>query len=207
MIIQSRIQRQIIFDGNSLSMQGTSTVMNGMRYPAAVYSSIVSSNKTYTFQNYAIGGRQTHVLVSEYDTKIKPYIGSNDILIMWEITNDLAQGALGNRTAAQAIQDLADYTAKARSSGVFLVYLTMIARNMSGDPADLETKRLTVNAELRNNISNYCDLLIDVGALPEFDTVADCNNTTYYNADKTHLTITGYDLIATTVYNAIQSIL
>lgn len=207
MIITGHQRRRIIFDGNSLSNQGASLLVGAMRYPSTVYSSVVSLGKKIAFQNYSIGGRQTHVLVSEFDTKISPNIFPNDVLIMWEITNDLAQGALGNRTAAQAIQDLADYTAKARTKGVYLVYLTMIARDMAGDPVDLETKRLTVNAELRNNTSTYCDLLVDVGNLPQFDSQADCTDTTYYNADKCHLTNTGYDLIATTVYNAIQPIL
>lgn len=203
MITRGIPRRQIVFDGDSLSNQGASLLVGGMRYPTTTQSSIVSSGKKYAFQNYSIGGRQTHVLVSEFDTKIAPWVSPNDILIMWEITNDLGQGALGNKTAAEAIQNLANYTAKARAKGVFLVYLTMIARDMAGDPVDLETKRIEVNAELRNNTSTYCDLLVDVGGLSVFDSQADCANTTYYHADKCHLTNTGYDLIASTVYTAL----
>jgi hypothetical protein len=74
------------------------------------------------------------------------------------------------------------------------------------DDADITDRIFACNALMRANTTPPWDLLIDMAALTQFDNAADVNNATYYNpADKTHLTDVGYDLVATTVYNALVS--
>ena len=101
-----------------------------------------------------------------------------------------------------------DYCNQARNAGAKVVLLTGIARDMTGfDDANISDRIFACNSLIRTNSSSICDALADVGVLPEFDQKADVANTTYYNSDRTHLTNTGYDLVAGVVNTAIQPLL
>lgn len=196
-------KRRIIFAGNSLSWYSGNNTNFGMRFPLSVYSSIVSSGKEYSFKNISTGGIQTSQMITNFSTSLAPFIQPNDIVIFWELVNDLRV----TDDATIAYNNAVAYCDLIRNAGAKCVLLTCIATNFSGNPPDMDTIRQTLNTNLRNNASSICDLLVDTASISEFDTVADTANTTYYNADLVHLTDTGYNLIGTNVYSTISSIL
>lgn len=203
-------ERQIIFDGSSLSLfscpDETQHVW-GMRYPLKAFSEL-PHNYRLAFQNYAVGGQSTEELISDYPTRIAPHVKPNDIVVFWEITND-CHDLMNDTNGTQLEQNVKDYCALVRAQGARIIIVSMIARYMSGtDDSSIFSRRgLAVNALLRANWRNYADGFADVALLPQFDAPGDETNLTYYIDDGTHLKDAGYDLIATTVARAIQTLL
>lgn len=195
--------RQIFFDGNSLTNQGAGGVVSGQQYPTTFYSSLILLGKNISYFNFSIGSRRTATLTSEFVTKIVPSARFGDIVVVWEITNE-AHDMVDDTNGDALFANMVAYCQQARTYGLRVVCLTGIARDMSGfDDANITSRIMACNAKMRISPSSYCDLLVDVGALPQFDEKSDTANTTYYNSDKTHLTNAGYDLIASAVYDAL----
>lgn len=208
MIIQgTRKQRNVIFDGNSLTNLDGAALTSGQRYPLTCYTSIVALAKKNAYLNFAVGGKRTDQLTSDFATKILPSLKSNDIVVFWEICNqahDLTSDVDGDALYASVVE----YCDQARNYGAKVVLLTGIARDFPAfDDADITDRIFACNTQIRANAASICDALADVALLTQFDAKADATNTTYYRADQTHLTNTGYDLIAGTVYTAIETLL
>lgn len=196
--------RRIFFDGNSLTNQGANGLVGGGRYPTTCYTSIRGLSLKYAMFNYGVGSKRTDELTANFPTKIAPYLRKNDIVVFWEITND-AHDLTSDTNGDLLFSRVVAYCEQAQSYGAKVVCLTGIARDGTPfDDADITSRIQACNLHMTNDPS-FCDLLVDVGALSQFNAKADCANTTYYNADKIHLTNTGYDLIATTVYNTMNS--
>jgi lysophospholipase L1-like esterase len=124
----------------------------------------------------------------------------NDIIVVWELTNDLNANSA---TAQVAYDNMNNYALTLRNAGAYVVGLTCIARDSAGLSANFDTRRTACNSLLLAS-SNFHEI-IDVASLPEFNAIADCSNTTYYNADKVHLTQAGYELIADAIYGQLAS--
>jgi len=195
--------KRIIFDGNSLTNQGASGLVGGQRYPLTCYSQIVALGNPITYFNFGIGSRRTAALTAEFNTKVLPTCRPGDWVVFWEITNS-AHDYTSDTEGTALFADQVAYCTLVKSYGINVACLTGIARDMTGfDDANITSRILACNALMRASPS-FCDLLIDVGMLPQFDTKADTTNLTYYNSDQTHLTNAGYDLIADKVYTDIS---
>lgn len=201
-------ERRIFFEGDSLSELGGNNQGFVFRMPTTAYGGLTGTKPPHFV--YALSGSklQTGVSNSIYDRRstITSQAIANDIIVIWAGTNDIS---VSGRTAAETYADLCTYATVMRNLGMKVVAVTMIAKERAADadPTAINTTRLAYNALILGESSFVFDAYADPAALTQFDTVADASNTTYYNADKVHLTDTGYDLVAGTVTTAIQSLL
>lgn len=202
-------ERRIFFEGDSLSEQGENPAINfNYRMPTTAYNSLTGV-KPAMFA-YAQSGSQiesgTAKSIIDRVSVITEMAQANDIAVIFAGTNDIS---VGGRTASQVYTDLVTWATTMRNAGLKVVAVTMIAKNRAADPdpAAIELIRLDYNALILGESLFVFDAYADAGALTEFNSVADCSNATYYNADKVHLTNTGYDLVAGVVATAIQSLL
>ena len=197
------LPKKLIFDGNSLfnllGKASTPYVLNGFSVSSRVRSNNITGGKNAVIHDYSVQGKTTVQLTSDFPTKVQPYINKNDVLIFWELTNDLASG----QTPAQCLTNLKAYCSLAKTYCKKVYILTCIPDD-SGRYLDAD--RLTLNSLILADTS-FCDGIIDICALPEFDALADASNTTYYQTDKLHLTLAGFNLVGDTIYNnsAVQS--
>lgn len=197
--------RKIIFHGNSLSDFGGGLVLDVQRFPTSCFNSIKLLNKNIAYHNfYSAGGRRTYEMTAAFTAEVGQNSSPNDILVFWEICND-AHDKITDTLGTAIYQDVLDYCAAALAYNLVIVVLTGIPRQYpSLDDANITDRIFACNALMRANATPPWRLLIDLNTLSQFDAVADVNNATYYNsADKTHLTDVGFDLVATTVYNAL----
>ncbi len=196
-------QQQVIVDGNSLTQKDGTDLNFKYRMPLTLFSTLRTNNKIFGGQHYGISGKRTSQLITDFPTKIAPYLKPNDIVVLWEITNDIGSGGV---TAQQAYDNVVTYVNLIRALGAKCVVVGFIARDFAGDAADINTRGFACNALLAANPNVY-DGFVDVGTNTAFDTKADASNLTYYLADKIHLTNVGYDLIATLIEPTIRGLI
>lgn len=202
---QIKGRRRIIFDGNSIMEYGNGNVVNNMEISRSVYTSLLAAGIKLDHFNYARGSTTTQTLTGTLPTKIKPNVRDGDILVFFEIIND-AHDLINDTNGIVLHANVVAYCQLARSYGLKVVCLTGTARDFATDDADVTSRIMACNALMRADPS-FCDALADVGALSQFDEKADTTNATYYNADKLHLATAGYDLFASTIYNAVVTLL
>lgn len=207
MIAQTAIGKRILFDGNSLTEQGAAAFVNGQRYPTTCYNSIISSSTNFSYHNYAVGGKTTQELTSDFSSKFGSMCRPNDILVFWEICND-AHNLTIDTNGTQLYSNVVAYCNQAKALGLKVIVLTGIARDYPAyDDANITDRIFACNALIRSNWATFCDAVADVAANAAFDSKSDTANTTYYHTDRTHLTNVGYDLVASIVAPVIQSLL
>lgn len=154
-----------------------------------------AGNKAPVF-DYSFQGKTTRQLTTDFPTVVAPYFKSGDILMHWELTNDLNSG----QTPAQCLANEIAYCQQAKAMGMKVYILTCIPRN----PTFIsDANRLTLNSLILADTS-FCDGVVDVCTLPEFNEFSDYLNTTYYNADGTHLTTAGYNLIGQKILDSVN---
>lgn len=198
--------RQIIFEGNSLSNHGPfaeGLQLNGHYVPINTYAAILGATPL-TFSSLAVSGRTQTQINAAVATALNPVIRKNDIVVIWEGTNDMAVNVL---SGADAYANLVTYSTAVRALGAKLVIATVIARDYVTDRADLMTDIAAYNTLVRNNQAAICDAMCDLGADPVFDTRADASNSTYYNSDKIHLSTGGQNKAVTLLSATITTIL
>lgn len=193
-VAQSHQRRQLIVDGNSLSVRSDNTLFD-KRWATTLYSSVRSAyaNSKWSLQVYAKGGGDTQDRITNFPNISHNY-GFRDIAFYFEGVNDS-----NTLLSGQAIYDKwAEYAALVKATGCKLVMIT--------PPAMSDVTRngyiTAANAILRNN-PQICDLIVDIAAKPEFDSTTDTGSSDYY--DGVHLTNAGYDKLATYVYNDLVS--
>lgn len=196
------IQRQVYFVGNSIfDKDGTNSF--GRQYLAqGAYSLALTNSKNCSYQCYAVSGRTGTQLLSDIPTKVAPYLRPKDVVVFTEITNDIAAGL----TPTQAYNNVISCRDLVRAKGAYFVIATAIARNGTGDPANITANIQAANDLIRNNPSAF-DGIADMGAVTYFINTSDCSNTTYYFTDLIHPTNLGYDLLYPVVYAAISALL
>ena len=200
----SRKQRKLVFQGNSLFNTGVNHTTNGLRYTTLGIYDNIRAVKTFAYFDYSVAGADQVDINALISTQITGRLNQNDIVVIWEGTNDLAHdNAL---TGQAAYNNLVTFSTAVRDQGAKLVICTAIARDLAGDAADLMTRIGDYNTLIRNNQSSICDALCDLGANANFDQRADCANTTYYDSDKLHLVQGGQDLTISLITTTIQSI-
>jgi len=184
--------KKLIFHGNSLFEFGASNLRIGNAVSNFVRDNLVTKRAIF---DYSFVNKTTRQLRDEFPTLIAPYFKAGDVLVMWDLTNDLSSG----QTPAQALVNVKSYCAQAKAMGLKVYILTCIPRN----PASLnDANRVTLNNSIMADTS-FCDGVIDVTTITEFSTSASYLNTTFYNVDGVHLTTAGYNLIGQRIINSI----
>lgn len=131
------------------------------------------------------------------------YSGTIPILIVWGGTNDLVAGG---QTAAQTYARLRTLIQNRTATGKYSKILISLAIPRADSATT--TKMFDYNDQIRDNFatlqSDGALAYIDVETLSQFNADGDYNDTTYYNADKVHLTTAGYGVQATLVKNKLD---
>lgn len=196
-------QRQIFFEGNSLFARATGgSVDNGHFIPVSIYDA-VRSGRTLAYRSLAIAGRTQTQINSSLSTNILPHARYNDVIVLWEGTNDMYVNDL---SGAAAYANLVTYRDAVVALGAKLVVCTVIARDYVDDDADLMDRIDAYNALVMANSSLFtavCALHQDAA----FNARADASNLTYYNADKIHQAQGGQDLVVTLLTPVVSGIL
>lgn len=196
-------QRQIFFEGNSLFARAAGgSIDNGHFTPVTVYDA-VRSGITLAYTSLAIAGRTQTQINSSLSTNITSKARHNDIIVLWEGTNDMYVNDL---SGADAYANLITYRNAVIALGVKLVVCTVIARDYVDDDVDLMDRIDAYNALVMANTGLFdgvCALHQDVA----FNERADASNTTYYNADKIHQAQGGQDLVITLLTPVVEGIL
>lgn len=191
--------------GNSLSYQANG-LPGGYRVPHTLYGlTVAGGHSPRPLYCFCQGGKPTQEFIDEWDTiKANYNIQKGDVVVFWEMLNDMLQDL---RTAQQTYDNAVTFCNLIRSTGAKVAIVTVIACDRIADNPNIDTDRLTVNQNVRTNYASFADVLVDVAQLSQFNALADASNGTYYQPDKTHLTDTGHDLVAQTIYDNIASIL
>lgn len=186
-VIRPQSRPVVICDGDSLTAGDGLTFVQSYSYQLAD----TLGRDNYDVYNLGVGGQTVVDMLADQSTQVLPHYGvwSNHTVVIWGGTNDLSSGA----TAAATFAVLQSYVTALLAAGFRVKVLTMVKRGTGGA---LETKRVDYNALI--NASGWD--VIDVGARAEF---SDVTNTTYYQANQTHLTTAGYAIVAGLVSDAL----
>lgn len=201
-------QRRIIFNGNSHFnlAQNSVTVTNNYHVPITIYNNLRASYKL-TSAIFAVGGNPTTTINNNFNTQNLPVIRSRDVVVIWEVTNDLS---VNNLTGQQAYDELVEFANSVHALGAYVIVATTIPRNHVDDAADIWTRGQACNTLIRSAPAGTFDAVCDLAADPVFDAEIDCDNTTYYNADKLHLATAGQNqvisLLTTTISNFLATL-
>ena len=184
-------EKMVVFDGNSLTAGGNLTT----DYP---FVTLTSLGGVYVGVDVGIGGSTiaaTNARASYVDTFYKS-TRSKNICCIWEGANDLSADP------ATTYASLKTYWAARRAAGWKVIAYTVTPRGSDGTQ---ETNRQSLNTNIKSDATLY-DALVDVGNDATIGVAGAQNNTTYYQGDKTHLTPTGYAIVAGLAVTAIQSL-
>jgi hypothetical protein len=198
-------QRNIIFEGNSLSnFNSNSSVLNNHYVPRGIYDNQTGTYHPLAFTSFAISGRNQTQINASITSNIAPLCKKNDVIFLWEGTNDLNTNAL---SAAAAYANVVTYIQTVQGYGAVVIVGTVLARDFTGDAADLMTRIDSYNALVRSGAATYGYTVCDLAADPLFDTRADASNATYYNGDKLHQTTAGQDRVITLASTTMGTVL
>lgn len=196
-------QRTVWFWGNSLMNYGTGNLINVGRLPNTCYSTIVAS-KVASMQNISVGGKQTNQMITDFPTVLEPYIKKNDIVVIWELINDMGTGGGGGfQTNAQAYANYQTCCSLVRGAGGKAIVCSTIP-NLN---ATYEANYTIVDGWIRSDWATFADGYVDFRTVTGFQTVADSSNLTNYNSDRIHLTTVGYDTLAPYVATQVLTLL
>ena len=184
----SDLDRQIVFDGNSLT-QGTGATA-GFSYPDQCFPIL----KGFRYGgNFGVSGQTTAQMSSDAVAQIDSLYNSglySNILVAWEIRNSRV---VGGRTMAEAYSDYVSYCQARQAAGWKVMALTVLPCNGGDEPPGFEAERVAINAQIVSDWPTFADELCDVAADTRLD---DYTDATYFNADEVHLTDAGYGVVA-----------
>jgi lysophospholipase L1-like esterase len=152
--------------------------------------------KNYSWYNSGVSGQT----VSDFSANAATEIDSNyrsalrrNVCVVWGGVNDANAGA----SAATIYDRLKTYWAARRAAGFKIVACTEIDAQDAGRNAVGWHSTLwpALNTLIKSDATLY-DSLVDLGADSRLQNALD---TTYFNADKVHLTDTGYGVVAALV--------
>lgn len=187
----------VVCDGNSL----TAGYGGADNYPALLAAMLPSGALN---RNYGASSQTTADMSSDaatqVDNNLRAYTGAAT-LIAWETTNDIYFGAdLATCQSRFQAYFNARIAAGWRDSGNKLVAMTLTARGNFPDQPGMSVILDNFNIWLRANYATYATHLVDLAADAR---LSDFNNTTYFQADKVHLTNAGSTVVAGLVYAAV----
>lgn len=205
MIITNNNDVRIFFEGNSLTaLSSNSDVVGDQHVARTAYETIIQSKSKIAMFSFAVSGRTQTLINASFSTNISPMLRPNDIVFNWEGTNDLSVNAL---SASAAFANLVTHCNNVKAIGGRFVVGTVAARDYAGDAGDLMTRIDAYNVLVRANSSTYGYTICDIAANANFATRAATANTTYYKADKLHMTTAGQDLVASLISTSLLTIL
>lgn len=192
--ISTKRCRRIFFCGNSLSVYADGNVTNAQYLTQRVYDGIRSlGGSNWAMSSLAVPSRTQTQINASMSTDLLPLIGYGDVVVLWELTNDLHGN---NLTGAQAADNVFTFAQAVVATGAKLVVVTMITRDFTADASDLWTRGQTANSLIISNASTYGYTVANPASDALFDQKTDASNATYYNADKLHLTTAGYNIVS-----------
>lgn len=195
------VQPRVWCDGNSLTRGFGSSDPATESYPAQMAPLLPG----WTITNLGLDGYTTALLDTQDATRLYPRYDitrPKDIVVMWEISNDLYGGGV----VADALTRYATWCQKARDEGYKVIAATVLPRSGGSPPVTFEADRQTANTSVRANWATYADALADIAADTRIGDPGDDLDTTYYNADATHLNATGYGVVAGIVAPVVLSL-
>lgn len=113
-----------------------------------------------------------------------------NVYVLFAGTNDLVN--VGDPPAT-VYANIAQFCADRQAYGWQVLVCTITPRDYAGDPPGTNADIATVNASIRANYTSWADGLVDLAIDYRLDDPAD---STYFNADKLHLTDAGYGVVA-----------
>jgi lysophospholipase L1-like esterase len=193
--------KQIVCMGNSLVNGNTLANWLTEAWPYRLETALAGE---YVVWTYGFPSRRTLDLTGirpiSVDTKVATPFTRN-IAIAWEITNDLF---LDDDTDTNTYNRYKTLCQDLQAAGFEVIAMTCLPRTQTGTPANFETKRLSINQMIRDNLAEFADELVDIGNDVNIGQTGDSNDLTYYNADKVHLNATGHDVVYDAVLAKIQ---
>lgn len=180
----------IVFDGNSLTYGYPLTGIDS--YPHKLIHAMTTRPE---WVNFSLAGQTTTEMAADFDAQVAPMFStsrSSQILVAWEIGNDIVVGGVDPTVAHTNFKN---YCLHARSSlppNTKIVVINLTPRTTAG----FNEARATVNSLMAAQWATYADALVDVAANEFIGPDGAEDNTTYYNADKIHLTAAGYQIVA-----------
>lgn len=198
--------KTVFFVGNSKYDKDGTNVFGRNYVPLGVQTMLnTTGGKKCGYNCYAVSGRTTSQLLTDVATRVIPYLRVGDVVVFTEATNTIGTGGIVDTAIAQTLR----VRNLVWAAGCKFVVQGATACNGNVLPgyANITTQLQTYNQYFRNN-PTAVDGFSDPGSLSQFDTDADCTNTTYYLADdQIHETNTGYDLIIPLTYAAVLPLL
>lgn len=175
----------LICDGDSLT-QGS---QNGATpYPTILQDSL--NPEYWDMRNFGVAGQTLVNMLSDVTSQVDTWYNSlrpKKTVICWGGTNDIVGGS-----SAIAVQSgIGSYCSGRKAMGFSVVVCNILTR--AGFGGSQQTIRTGVNTWLASNFSGFADQMVDLAADAR---LSDFTNTTYFNADQTHLTTTGYGVVA-----------
>lgn len=154
--------------------------------------------------NGGVGG----TLVTTDKAKLDPLLAgrSTAVLVVLCGTNDLAN----LEAPATVIAGLWSYCDARRAEGWRVVVCTLIDRTdaaVSWFQATFDARRATINAAINADWASHADALADYAANANLGAAGASANTTYFQADKVHLTSTGQGLLRTISQPLIEALI
>ena len=191
----------VVFDGCSLVADAGVATADGM--PEQVMSLLPSDLQ---LRNLGVAGQTTQQMAADAASQVDPLYckaRAENVLVVWEGTNDLIYGVSPRFDSAQAYRHLADYCRARRRAGFTVVICSVLPRAAG---ADFAAARRDLNARLRRGWPQFADAIADVGADMTIGPEGAQWDRTYYR-DGVHLTPAGYAIVARHVATAVKSVL
>jgi hypothetical protein len=141
--------------------------------------------------NVATAGDALYQIDAAYATNVAPAFnaGNRNTLIVIGGDEDFLDG----RTMAQAQASIQAISSKASATGFYVVVAPIMAVGAASWTSTMEIKRQQYNTWLRENWNTFADAITDHAA---DERLINPNNRTYFQADKMHLTVAGYAVMA-----------
>jgi lysophospholipase L1-like esterase len=190
---------QIIFDGNSLTAGSGATAGND--YPSVVMDNY---SENWARRNIGKSGQTLRQMIDSRGDVPEVLTGIVDnIYICWGGHNDFAGGA----DVDTVLKRTEVCCSLAQTDGYTVIVMAMLPSTYSGQPAKLDSMRCAYNDSLRAQYSGWADAMVELDQDADIGQDGDQNNTTFYSADKIHLTNAGYAIVADSVIAEVDSLL
>ncbi len=191
----------LVFDGNSLTNTVVPPARAAIAYPDQVWT-LIHRGIGLRSANLAVSGQTTLDMIgrgSLVDACLSD--GPTNVLVAWEVLNDLRHGASGEDAAAH----WRTYCEARKAAGWTIVMMTATPTSINAG-VDYEGRRQTANAILRADWPDYADALVDVGATTSALGYDGAENYPMNYPEKLHLTTVGNAIVAQMVADALVSL-